>query len=69
MTAPRDPDFERRVRNSFMRQRFMTTLGATLELVHAGEVHIAFAHREDLTQQHGYFHAGVTSTIADSAGG
>jgi uncharacterized protein (TIGR00369 family) len=69
MTEPRDPDFERRVRDSFVRQRFMATLGATLDLVRAGEVHIAFAHREDLTQQHGYLHAGVLASVADSACG
>ena len=69
MTEPRDPEFERRVRDSFVRQRFMTTLGATLDLVRAGEVHIAFAHREDLTQQHGYLHAGVLASVADSACG
>jgi uncharacterized protein (TIGR00369 family) len=69
MTAPRDPDFERRVRDSFVRQRFMATLGATLDVVRAGEVHIAFAHREELTQQHGYLHAGVLASVADSACG
>src|SRR3982750_4060531 len=69
MTAPRDPDFDRRVRDSFARQRFMATLGATLDVVRAGEVHIAFAHREELTQQHGYLHAGVLASVADSACG
>lgn len=65
----RDPDFERRVRENFARQRFMATLGATLEVVRAGEVHIGFTHREDLTQQHGYLHAGVLASVADSACG
>ena len=69
MTAPRDPEFERRVRASFGRQRFMATLGATLDVVQPGEVHIGFAHREDLTQQHGYLHAGVLASVSDSACG
>jgi uncharacterized protein (TIGR00369 family) len=69
MTSPRDPDFERRVRESFVRQKFMATLGATLDVVRAGEIHIAFSHREDLTQQHGYLHAGVLASVADSACG
>ena len=69
MTTPRDPDFERRVRESFVRQRFMATLGATLDVVRAGEVHIGFTHREELTQQHGYLHAGVLASVADSACG
>ena len=69
MTGPRDPDFERRVRESFVRQKFMATLGATLDGVWPGEVHIGFTHREELTQQHGYLHAGVLASVADSACG
>ena len=65
----RDPEFERRVRASFARQRFMATLGATLERVVPGEVAIGFGFREDLTQQHGFLHAGVMTAIADSACG
>lgn len=70
MTAqPRDPDFEARVRASFERQRFMATLGATLERVAPGEIRIAFTHRDELTQQHGFLHAGVMTSVADSACG
>ena len=69
MTTPRDPDFERRVRDSFERQKFMATLGATLDVVRAGEIHIGFSHREELTQQHGFLHAGVLASVADSACG
>jgi uncharacterized protein (TIGR00369 family) len=65
----RDPDFEARVRGSFERQRFMATLGATLERVAPGEITIAFTHHERLTQQHGFLHAGVMTSIADSACG
>ena len=67
--APRDPAYDARVRASFARQRFMATLGATLERVEPGEVAIAFGFRDDLTQQHGYLHAGVMTAIADSACG
>jgi len=66
---PRDPDFERKVRDSFARQRVMSTLGATLTRVAPGLVEITLPHRVDLTQQHGYLHAGIAGTIADSAGG
>jgi uncharacterized protein (TIGR00369 family) len=66
---PRDPQFEHRVRASFERQRFMTTLGATLECVAPGEVTIAFTHRDELTQQHGFLHAGVMTSVLDSACG
>lgn len=66
---PSDPNFERRVRDSFERQRVMATLGATLTGIVPGEVEITLPFREDLTQQHGYLHAGIIGTIADSAGG
>jgi uncharacterized protein (TIGR00369 family) len=66
---PADPDFAARVRNSFTRQAAMRTLGATLEQVEPGRVVIAMAHREALTQQHGYVHAGMLSAALDSACG
>lgn len=66
---PRDPDFERRVRDSFARQAAMRTLGATLARVAPGEIEIALAFREDLTQQHGFLHAGVVTAVVDSACG
>lgn len=66
---PQDPDFRARVTTSFSRQEFMRTIGASLELVEPGEVHIALAFSTHLAQQHGYLHAGATSAIADSANG
>jgi uncharacterized protein (TIGR00369 family) len=65
----RDPEFEKRVRGSFARQRVMQTIGASMTRVSPGEVEIALPFREDLTQQHGFLHAGIVSTIADSACG
>ena len=47
----------------------MTTLGASLEVVEPGRVHIAAPSSPALTQQHGFVHAGVISSIADSACG
>jgi len=67
--TPADEDFEARVRDSFGRQKIMDLLGASITRVAPGEVEIELPFRDDLTQQHGFFHAGVTSTIADSAGG
>ncbi|MGB7923770.1 MAG: PaaI family thioesterase [Pyrinomonadaceae bacterium] len=66
---PQDENFEARVRESFARQRLMETIGARLLKVAAGEVEIELAFREDLTQQHGYLHAGVVTSIVDSACG
>jgi uncharacterized protein (TIGR00369 family) len=67
--TPRDPDFERRVRENFARQSFMHTLGATLRSVAPGEVAIELVPRAELTQQHGYVHAGVVTSIVDNACG
>jgi uncharacterized protein (TIGR00369 family) len=66
---PLDPDYEARVRRSFARQAFMGTLGVELVHLAPGEVDLAMPHRPQLTQQHGYFHAGTTATIADTAAG
>lgn len=67
--VPRDPGFAARVEASFARQAFMAHLG--IELVHlgAGEVDLVVPYHKGLTQQHGFFHAGVTATIADSSAG
>jgi len=54
---------------SFSRQAFMRTIGASLELVELGRVHISVPFSPALSQQHGYAHAGVITTIADSACG
>ena len=71
MTAfePRDPAYAERVRESFARQRFMTTLGASLDRVVPGEVTIALPFAEPLTQQHGFLHAGAVASVVDSACG
>ena len=67
--APRDPDFERRVRASFARQRAMETFGARLLRVAPGGVEIGFEFKEEFTQQHGYLHAGVVAALVDTACG
>ena len=64
-----DPNFEARVRASFGRQAVMHTIGAEMTRVGPGAVTIELPYRRDLTQQHGFFHAGITATIADSAAG
>lgn len=66
---PRDPDFATRARASFDRQNFMKTLGAQMVSIEPGFVQIELPFRADLDQQHGYIHAGVTWSIADSAAG
>lgn len=67
--TPQDPGFEARVRDSFARQRVMATIGARLARVAPGEVDIELPFRGDLTQQHGFLHAGIVGTVLDSACG
>ena len=47
----------------------MATIGATLVRVEPGEVDLELHSREDLVQQHGFLHAGVLASAADSACG
>ena len=66
---PLDPDFEPRVRASFNTQQVMQAIGARLLTVGSGEARIELPFRSELTQQHGYIHAGIIGAIADSACG
>jgi uncharacterized protein (TIGR00369 family) len=66
---PRNPDWEANVRGSFARQGVMNLIGAEMGALAPGHCEIRLRYREDLTQQNGFFHAGITSTIVDSAGG
>ncbi|MCM5678487.1 PaaI family thioesterase [Schlegelella sp. S2-27] len=64
-----DPGYVERVRGSFERQTVMGTFGIALVDVAPGRVVLEMPHRADLTQQHGFLHAGVVSTALDSACG
>ena len=66
---PRDPDWADKVRASFGRQSVMALIGAALGDVRPGWCEIRLPYRADLCQQHGYFHAGIISTVVDSAAG
>ena len=67
--VPQDSAFEKRVRKSFLRQKVMNTIGAHMLTVAPGVVEIELPYHLGLTQQDGYLHAGVVTTIADSACG
>ena len=66
---PPDPAFESRVRSSFDLQQLMKTINATLVKVSPGEVHIEIPFQQELTQQNGFIHAGIITSIVDSACG
>lgn len=59
----------KRIEDSFAAQGLMATIGARLALVEDGEVHIELPFSSTLSQQHGYLHAGATTSIVDSACG
>jgi len=67
-TAQTD-DYEQRVRDSLARQNALTLMGAKLLRVLPGQVELDLAHDDRLTQQHGFIHAGITTTLLDSACG
>ena len=66
---PRNPLYEQRVRDSFALQGVMHHMGAQLGLITPGAVDIELAWAKELTQQHGFLHAGVVSAALDSACG
>src|SRR5262245_22303884 len=66
---PRNPSFAEEIKQSFAKQTIMRLIGAELTRVEPGVIEITLAYRPDLTQQHGYLHAGIVTTIADTACG
>ena len=66
---PSDPDFDKRVRDSFARQKAMATLGIAIERLVPGEIELGMAYNEAYTQQHGFVHAGIITAALDSACG
>jgi uncharacterized protein (TIGR00369 family) len=66
---PPNPSYGEEIEQSFARQTIMTLIGARLSRVEPGVVEINLPYRADLAQQHGYLHAGIVTTIADSACG
>lgn len=58
-----------RIKVSFDKQGLMQTFNAKLLSVQEGEVKISCDFSSGLSQQHGFFHAGVMTSIVDSACG
>ncbi|HXD32153.1 MAG TPA: PaaI family thioesterase [Pyrinomonadaceae bacterium] len=67
--TPTNPAFAEEIKRSFAQQAVMSLIGAALTRVEAGLVEITLPFRSDLTQQHGFLHAGIVTTIVDSACG
>ncbi len=62
-------DLYKRIESSFTKQGLMKTLNTSLDKVENGLVQISSKFNETLSQQHNFFHAGVLTSIADSACG
>lgn len=67
--TPGNPDFEQAVREGFARQPFMAHIGARVAAVRPGFVELRVPYREEVGQNHGFFHGGVIGSMADVAGG
>lgn len=67
--SPQNPDYVAAVHAAFNRQPFMAYLGARIAAVEPGYVEIRVAYREEIGQNHGFFHGGVIGAIADVSGG
>ena len=67
--TPAFAGFESRVRESFARQGAMALVGAQLGDVRPGYCAISLLPRPEVSQQHGYVHAGILATLVDTAGG
>ena len=64
-----NPEFIAEVDANFAKQKVMSLIGASLTKIEPRLVEITLPYRTDLTQQAGYLHAGIVTTIADSACG
>ncbi len=66
---PRFDGYPEKVRDSFARQDFMTTIGARLTHIDPGKVVIEAPILPQMRQQHGFAHAALAFAIGDSAAG
>lgn len=67
--TPQNLDFDSRVRDSFARQKVMTTLGIEISQLTPGAIELTMPFASAFTQQHGFMHGGIVSTALDSACG
>ena len=66
---PKNPDYRAVAIDTFEQQRAMKTLGISIVRLEPGEVDLAMDYRAELTQQHGFIHAGIVTMLCDTACG
>ena len=64
-----DSGYKERVIESFSRQEMMKTINTSIIAIRPGEIELEFPYQSNLTQQHGFIHAGIVSTVLDTACG
>jgi len=64
-----DPEVEDRIQSSYARQGLINTLNGQITYMGPGELHIEAPFDERFTQQDGFLHAGIVTTLMDSACG
>ena len=64
-----DSRVEQRVRENFARQTLFNTLNGQITHISPGEFHLEAPFNERFTQQDGFLHAGIVTTLMDSACG
>ncbi len=67
--TPKDANYINKVQTSFERQQFMKFINATLFKIEPGYSEIHVPYDKNITQQHGFYHAGIVGTVADNAAG
>ncbi|MCW8906044.1 MAG: PaaI family thioesterase [Sedimenticola sp.] len=66
---PRNPDYVAQVQSAFAGQPMLAALGMELVRVAPGFCELRLPFRDDISQNHGYFHGGAIATLADVSGG
>ncbi|MEO0329465.1 MAG: PaaI family thioesterase [Pseudomonadota bacterium] len=69
MLEPRESNFESKVRASFAKQGIMATIGGSIVSIEPGKVELSMPFSSAISQQHGFVHAGIITTMLDSACG
>ena len=69
MLEPKNPDYRTAAVAIFDRQPAMRTLGISIVRLEAGAIELSMPYSENLTQQHGFIHAGVITAALDNACG
>jgi len=64
-----DPDYANKVRESLAKQGAIGLIGGELVSVEPGRVVLALPYNTKITQQHGFVHAGIVTTLLDTAAG